>query len=317
MADYPYNSLFGKPTDYGGIDLYDPARSRLVQLNVDFIKKEVRAYRPGEDIFLYKKDVISFDNYEMSCYVFEPKNRPIEGNLVYCHGGGLVFPIQKMMMELAEIFAREAGLRVYLPEYRLLPNFRNPYPFQDCLSLLKEIISDHLPYLLYGESIGGTLASDLSYYASKHAMRMPLGELLIYPCCDNRYSRYPSMKEYSNAAWDLNNYLSMWSSYLKEGTLGLDEYLIPMLQNWESKPPKTYLEIAEIDILKDEALAYEKKRKEAGGEVVSRIIPGAYHGFDKDVENEAVKEIVLERVNFLKMMLHEKNTIVESKHHSI
>lgn len=73
-----------------------------------------------------------------------------------------------MMMELASQYALEARLRVYLPEYRILPEHPNPYPFRDCLSILEEIQKQDVPYLLYGESAGGTLAAGLALWTRDH-----------------------------------------------------------------------------------------------------------------------------------------------------
>ena len=112
--------------------------SRLVpalRLMVQQIQTDVSAYIPSKGIRLQKKEITVWDGGTIDCYLLEPEGaRAQTPAVLYCHGGGFFLPIQPMMMELAAQYAREVGVRVYLPEYRLLPEYPNPYPFRDCLS---------------------------------------------------------------------------------------------------------------------------------------------------------------------------------------
>lgn len=223
--------------------------------------------------------------------------------MLYCHGGGFFLPIQPMMMELAAEFARELGIRVILPEYRILPEYPSPYPFRDCLSILKEILERDVPYLLYGESVGGTLAAGLALWARDQKALPAKGQCLIYPALDNRCSRYASMRLYAEAAWPLKNNLTMWREYLKNEKDGLDAYLIPMTASNVTGLPRAYIEAQQIDTLRDEAIAYARKLKEAENPVTLKIIEGSYHGFDADTRNPFVRKVVEERMKQMCEML--------------
>ena len=67
--------------------------------------------------------------------------------------------------------------------------------------------------------------------------------------------------------------------------------------------PPAYIEPQEIDILRDEAVAYADKLKAAGVKVEVNIIPGSYHGFDSDAKSPLVKRVYEKRYRIMKEML--------------
>lgn len=286
------------------LDFTDPRLLPAIQMLVQKLHAEVSSYIPPEGITLGRQRKTVWDGKTIDCYVLEPEGGcPKLPTMLYCHGGGFFLPIQPMMLELAAQYALEAGLRVFLPEYRILPEYPNPYPFRDCVSILEEIQKQDTPYLLYGESAGGTLAAGLALWARDYNTRPAKGQCLIYPALDNRCSRYASMRLYAEAAWSLKNNLTMWREYLKNGKDGLEEYLIPMTATDVSHLPGAYIEPQGIDLLRDEAVAYAKRLEEAGNQVSINIIEGSYHGFDADTRNPFVQKVVQERIEHMRKML--------------
>lgn len=73
-------------------------------------------------------------------------------------------------------------------------------------------------------------------------------------------------------------------------------------ENFQDFPP-TYVEAAEIDTLRDQGLAYAEKMREAGVEVQSETVPGAYHGFDGEMNSPLVERVLARRVEVLRQML--------------
>lgn len=304
MARYPYSPALKPPGNLTNVDFADPRLAPAIQMMVQRILTDISSYTPSKEILLHTQQVTVWDGETINCYIFEPEGAPAKlPAMLYCHGGGFFLPIQPMMLELASQYALELGIRVYLPEYRILPEHPNPYPFRDCLSILEEIQKKDTPYLLYGESAGGTLAAGLALWARDHAMKPACGQCLIYPALDNRCSRYPSMRLYAEAAWPLKNNLTMWREYLKNGKDGLDDYLIPMTAPDVSALPSAYVEPQQIDILRDEAIGYANRLEEAGNHVTLNIIEGSYHGFDADTRNPFVQEIVHNRIEQMREML--------------
>ncbi|MCR5741140.1 MAG: alpha/beta hydrolase [Gammaproteobacteria bacterium] len=305
MQSYKYNPALRAPGNWTGIDFSDPKLKQAIKIMVLNLNEKAKTFKTPGGVTLREEKFTSEDSKEIVCYVFEPINKnEIKGNMLYCHGGGFFLPIQPMMMSLASIYARELSLRVYLPEYRILPEYQNPYPYIDTRTILKYILKEDLPYLLYGESVGGTLAAGLSIWVRNNGYKTASGECLIYPVLDNSFSKYPSIRQYSEAAWPLRNNLTMWTEYLKGGMKLEKEYLIPLKETNYKSLPKTYIEPQEIDILRDEAIEYGNNLKNADVDVIVNVIPGSYHGFDEDLDNDFVKDVVNKRITIMKKMLN-------------
>lgn len=304
MVHYPYSPALKAPGSWTSIDFGSPRLAPALRMMVRNIRSDVAAYHPPDGVSLQKQQITAWDGETIECYQLEPEGGSKElPTMLYCHGGGFFLPIQPMMMEFAAEFARELGIRVILPEYRILPEYPSPYPFRDCLSILKEILERDVPYLLYGESVGGTLAAGLALWARDQKALPAKGQCLIYPALDNRCSRYASMRLYAEAAWPLKNNLTMWREYLKNEKDGLDAYLIPMTASNVTGLPRAYIEAQQIDTLRDEAIAYARKLKEAENPVTLKIIEGSYHGFDADTRNPFVRKVVEERMKQMREML--------------
>lgn len=305
MARYPYSPALKAPGKWTSIDFSDPRLAPAIHMMVQGIRADVSAFTPPAGVKLSTQQIKSWDGEPINCYVFEPEGgSDVLPAMLYCHGGGFFLPIQPLMMALSAQYALELGIKVYLPEYRILPDHPNPYPFRDCLSVLEKILEPDVPYLLCGESAGGTLAAGLALYARDKGLKRAEGQCIMYPVMDNRCSRYASMRLYSEAAWPLRNNLTMWREYMKNGKDGLDDYLVPMTAPNVADLPPAYIEPQQIDTLRDEAIAYANRLELAGNDVFLNVIEGSYHGFDADWENPFVQKVVKQRIARMREMLN-------------
>lgn len=311
MARYPYRPELKLPGSWSGIDFSDPRLAPTIRLMVKNLQAEAGSYEPEAGIKVTQIRVPVWDGESIICYVYEPDEcKEKLPAMLYCHGGGFFLPIQRMMCRLSEIYARTLHIRVILPEYRILPDHSAPYAFRDCLSIWHWIKTntdtlkiDDKRVILYGESAGGCVCAGIAQYLRDHKEDLPCGQLLIYPVLDNRSTRYPSVRLYSESAWNLKNNLAMWRNYLKNGDDGLGTYLIPMKTEDLSNLPAAYIEAQEMDILRDEAIAYQKRLQEAGVKTELQLIKGSYHGFDADTENPFVQSVVEQRITFMRHIL--------------
>jgi len=305
MARYPYRRELKAPGNWTSIDFSNPKLALALGTMVRNMRDESSSLLSQNGLPIRRERVPVWDGESIDCLCLEPDGAErSRGAMLYCHGGGFFLPIQPMMLRLAAQYAKELNIRVYLPEYRILPEHPNPYPFRDCLSILewmRERGED--AYLLYGESAGGTLAAGLTLWTKEQGSVPAKGQLLIYPVLDNRCSRYPSMRLYSEAAWPLRNNLAMWRAYLKNGQDGLENLLIPMRAEDVSGLPQAYIEPQGIDTLRDEAIAYAGRLRDAGVSVILNVVEGSYHGFDADTENEFVQSVVKKRMDAMRIML--------------
>ena len=133
--------------------------------------------------------------------------------------------------------------------------------------------------------------------------------MLIYPVTDDQSEKYESVKQYPNAAWSAHANRQMWQLYFSKGDCGMRKYAVPMeYENLAGMPP-AYIEPQEIDILRDEAIAYAEKLKSAGVPVQINLIKASYHGFDADVKNPFVKRVLTKRIQVLKEFIKSNSQV--------
>lgn len=309
MAAYQYRPELKPPKTLGNIDFGNPALAPMVRMVVQNLRRTTRAWTPPEGISFRTVSVSSKDGECIECFVVEPEDdSPLPG-MMYCHGGGFYLPLEPPALELAAVYAQKLRVRVFLPEYRLLPDHPYPVPLQDCRTVWNEMAAQadrlHLNgrILLYGESAGGALAAGLAQQLRDEGEPSPCGQVLVYPALDDRSEMYPSVEWYSGAVWTKRANTQMWIGYLKNGFQGPEGYAVPLRGTDFTGLPPAYIEPQEIDLLRDEGAAYGERLREAGVPVKVNIIEGSYHGFDADVENPFVQTVLEQRIRAMADML--------------
>ncbi len=309
MPQYPYRPELKKPASLGGIDFGNPALAPMVRMVAQNLRRATRAWTPPESISFRAVSVFFKDGESVECFVVEPEdNSPLPG-MLYCHGGGFYLPLETPALELAAVYAQKLRVRVFLPEYRLLPEHPYPIPLQDCRTVWTAMgergTEFHLDgcALLYGESAGGALAAGLAQQLRDKGKPIPCGQVLVYPALDDRSEKYPSTERYSGTVWTKRANAQMWSGYLKNGIQGPEGHAVPLRAGDFSRLPPAYVEPQGIDLLRDEGTAYGERLREAGVPVKVNIIEGSYHGFDADVVNPFVQTVLEQRIRAMADML--------------
>ncbi|MBQ4301072.1 MAG: alpha/beta hydrolase fold domain-containing protein [Lachnospiraceae bacterium] len=259
----------------------------------------------------------NFHGRDMTVHVIEPNLIQAENDhdtrpaMIYFHGGAFALPVQEPAIKLAAFYAMKTGRKVYMPEYLLLPDATGLEIFMDCLYAWKQLTSEDFMrehnidadnIVLYGESAGGALATGITMYIQDHSDEstvMPVRNILIYPVLDNE-KYYKSKTSYADAAWSEGSNESMWNAYMSGVDESWNKYLIPASELEELETfPETYIEPQEMDILHDEAIYFGETLQEKGISCHIVEIPGSYHSFDYDIDNEYVRAIVEKRIEYI------------------
>ncbi|OBZ78666.1 hypothetical protein A0H81_01069 [Grifola frondosa] len=172
---------------------------------------------------------------------------------------------------------------------------QNPYPaaVEDAVEALRWVhhngraeLNANLDKLAVGgSSSGGNLAAILTHKAALSEPSIPLlFQLLVVPVVDNTASLsgkpYASWRENANTVslvpekmlWFRRNYSpneTDWSKWDNSPIFAPDDTF--------KKAPNAWIAVAELDILRDEGIAYGEKLKAAGAEVEVKIYKGAPH----------------------------------------
>ena len=195
---------------------------------------------------------------------------------------------------------------VIFVDYRLAPKHPFPCGFEDCYASLEWVLSeaetlgiDTRRIAVMGDSAGGALAAGVAQKAMDKDNPV-LAQSLVYPVLDSE-CKTPSAKNFTDVpVWNSIYNQRMWQTYLKNCPAGDPPlYAAPGIRSCLAGPPFSYIETAEFDPLRDEALDYAKALEQAGTKVELNETKGTIHGYEMVATNPEVLRSMQARVDFL------------------
>lgn len=266
-----------------------------------FIAKIAQKFTGGMWRTLKRQKGIAFKLIEiqtgLKAFLISPADSSSRDCLVYFHGGGFVFDAAFSHYKLACEYARRCGINVLFVGYTLVPNRVYPVQQKECLAAINYAKQGFDKVIVGGDSAGGFLAATSLIQSINTGIRLD-GAMLIYPVIDNKM-RTKSMMEFCDTPmWDSINNKKMWQWYYH----GVD-YPVSLLDiSLPNNLPPIYIETAQYDCLRDEALLFSQKIIAHGGKVYENQTQHTMHGFDvKDCQ--ITRDAILNRVVFLKTLL--------------
>jgi acetyl esterase/lipase len=284
-----------------------PVQPAMLAAANRFLRFQGAALKPLPHTTITERKVLGKDGNLIPIQIFEPEHTTEKlPCLLYFHGGAFVIPAALYHRKLANQYAQKGHCRVVFVDYRLTP--RHPFPagLEDCYSALQWVYHqaetlhiDRSSIGVAGDSAGGNLAACTALLARDRG-EIPLClQMLIYPVTDRRMITKSMAEFHDTPMWNSVQNEKMWQLYLQE-TPAEPDYYSPIEAKSLAHLPTTYLEVAELDCLRDEGLAYGRALQNSGSSVTMHKIPGAIHGFDMMLESTIVRSCVAERVRFLK-----------------
>jgi acetyl esterase len=322
IQHYAYSKELPPTDSFGDIDLEDPAIFPEILEYRESLRKGLEKYAPE---WIDMDGVPCVRVRDSACLPpSHPQDAgckaPVTPAILYLHGGSFIFPLQEMMLRNAAYYAENLHIPVFLPEYRLAPEHPFPAGFEDCVTCHRYLIShanelciDPSKIIILGDSAGGALAAALCQKlrddtlprpaasvtdgkaAHQPCLPRPICQVLIYPVTDNRMQQQ-SFKDYAHGSWSAAANRHMWNMYLK----GCDKYAAPLRASSFADLPDAYIEVCEMDCLRDEGLEYADALSKAGVNVELRVIKGAYHGYDGFFDSSLTKQSLSERVSYMR-----------------
>jgi len=245
------------------------------------IRTKLQASGASEPLKVGAVRDVNLTNFSMR--VWTPEGEPPSGGwpiFIFYHGGGWTLGSISTGTSFCTNMCKRANCVVFSVDYRLAPE--NPYPaaVEDAVESVQwvhahakdEFNGDVSKIAVGGGSSGGNLAAIVSHKANLMQPPIPIAfQLLIVPVCDNLAMEdgalYPSWRENANTPW-LSVSRMMWfrGLYLPNK----DDW-----GKWESSPiyapdelfakaPPAWVGVTELDILRDEGLAYAEKLRRFG-----------------------------------------------------
>ncbi|KZO89783.1 hypothetical protein CALVIDRAFT_543268 [Calocera viscosa TUFC12733] len=236
---------------------------------------------------------------------------------VIFHGGGWVVGDFLSEDRLARKAVIDCRFLVVNADYRLAPEHLFPAAHDDGVTVLRWIVSnadtlkiDRTKIVVYGNSAGANIAAAALQTYSADAPPVPIaGQILRIPALSHPSTfptRWPneSMTLYADApilgADDMRRFYDIYG-----GERQLDKRLSPLVTFAEHpvELPPAVIQVAGMDPLRDDGLAYAAALREAGVKVKCTVYPGVPHGFTTFVTLAAAKRAEEELLTELKALV--------------
>lgn len=206
--------------------------------------------------------------------------------LVFLHGGGWVAGDLDTHDGFCRRLALTGRLRVVAIDYRLAPEHPFPAAVDDSIAAFRWVAKeaeslgiDPAKIAVAGDSAGGNLSAVVSLKTREDARRPALAALL-YPALDARCATV-SHRELGKGFfltretidWYMNHYFG------RDPAIRLGPDASPFLAPDLLGSPPTLVVSAALDPLRDDAIAYAARLREAGVTVREDRVAGMIHGF--------------------------------------
>lgn len=248
-----------------------------------------------------------YKHMKIKVTVYSLKDRKDKApGLLYIHGGGFQMvgtPVHIAMLQNIILETKQTAVYV---RYHLSPKFPFPAALYDCYHALLWM-KEHADFLgiddkhisVAGDSAGGNLATAITLLSRDQGGPKIERQMLLYPVIDVQQNT-PSMKAYDDTPmWNSILNKSMWELYLKDGDHDMLQYASPSKADVHDMP-ETYIETAQFDCLRDEAIEYAKRLSQQGTKVFEYHTLKTVHGYDAVFFGKLVKQMMKNRIKFLK-----------------
>ncbi len=232
------------------------------------------------------------DGTELAATWYRRSTGELSGSAVlYLHGGGMIFGLEHIgsIYELvARRYVADSGVPLLVVDYRIAPEYPHPTPVEDCYAALEWLAGnasnlgfDPGRLAVMGDSAGGGLAAGVCLMARDRGGPAVAQQLLIYPMLDDRPATPdPALGRF--LTWTYDDNLTGWGALLGGNAGGEDvsPYAAPARATDLAGLPDTYIDVGDLDIFRDEDLAYARRLADAGVQTEFHLHPGCPHAFE-------------------------------------
>ena len=223
----------------------------------------------------------------LAARLYRPEGHAEAPLVVHIHGGGWVLGNLNTADVPCRRLASSSGCAVLSVDYRLAPETPFPGALEDCLAAVRWAahhrgrLGGDERLVVLGDSAGGNLATSVALRLRDAGEDLLDGQVLLYPTlAPARGSAWPSYRRQADGPLMTARELEwFWDHYLPGAEGQVDPRAAPLQEPDLRGLPTTWLELCELDPLRDEGLAYAERLSQAGVVVHVHVEPGAAHGY--------------------------------------
>jgi acetyl esterase/lipase len=229
--------------------------------------------------------------------------------VLFFHGGGYIFGHIDLFDGPVSRYVSASGVPCLSVEYRRAPEHPFPTPLDDAYAALRWL-HEHATVLdvdpdriaVMGDSAGGGMAAALTILTRERGGPKIARQILLMPMLDDR-TRTPDPEIASSVLWSYDDSATAWPALLGDAAGGLDVSATAAPARLEDATglPPAYIEVGQIDVFRDEDLAYAIKLSRAGVPVEFHLHPGAPHEFDSIAfDSDVARRATADRIRVLR-----------------
>lgn len=245
-------------------------------------------YSSGVSVRSYFVSTVDESEIDVRFYTDGSRTTTDRPAVVYLHGGGMISGKLDHYDGIARYYAQETGVPILLVDYRLAPESTATALAEDGFAALRWLVDragelgvDATRIAVMGDSGGGGVAAGTAILARERGI--PLAkQILIYPMLDDRNIEPDPLLE-DAVAWTHDNNWTCWRAVLGEdfGSDRVSPISAPARLEDFTNLPAAYIEVGELDIFRDESVAYATGLYKAGVTCELHVLPGVIHGHDR------------------------------------
>ncbi|PZO08192.1 MAG: hypothetical protein DCF27_09120 [Lysobacteraceae bacterium] len=197
-----------------------------------------------------------------------------DGAVLFLHGGAYCVGSPRTHRALAAWLARDSGLPVVVPDYRLAPEHPFPAALDDALAVYDALIAQG-PVVIAGDSAGGGLALALAVQVRDTGRPAPAGLALLSPWVDLRPEQQPA--DVPGEAMLSADWMQACAAHYA-GSATDDPRVSPLLAELRGLP-SVLVQCGTDEALCAQSRAIAKALKDAGVPTTLDVVPDRWHVF--------------------------------------
>ncbi len=260
------------------------------------------------DVTVSEHRTTSDDGADVRLLWYEKAGSSPGSAALFLHGGGMILGNADMFGPTLARYVASSGVPILAVDYRLAPEHPYPAAVEDAYAGLQWLAQHAEDFgiepsriAVMGDSAGGGLAAAVAIMARDRGGPSVARQILIFPMLDDRTTS-PDTEIAPFALWSYDDNITGWDALLgaAAGTSEVSVYAAPGRLADAAGLPSAYIEVGQLDIFRDEDLAYAQLLSRAGIDVEFHLHQGVPHEFETIAPEAAVaRRAISDRIRVL------------------